>query len=230
MGALCMSEVRFVIANERISSLVREIFSKLPVEERERIGSIISAVTDADLVTAVRPFAFAGRVVHELYFDPRKLSLFGKRERVGAIVAAFIMASLATDTERRFPLDNRALKSRGRQIIVQARRWKYADEVSSFLNEMNFQEDQWKRETTQVSIGKIEKGIKAVTKELENEKDLSRTVTDVRSLLRSNLDVLASWARGDLELCGDAEVKERKQLRYLLAKIKKVRTELASRN
>jgi len=225
-----MSEIRFVMANERINSLVQEIFSKFPAEERERIGTIISAVTCADLVTAVRPFTFAGKVAHELYFDPRKLSLFRKRERVGAIVAAFIIASLATETKRRFPLDNRTLRSRGRQIIDQARRWKYSDEVSSFLNEINFQEDQWKRETTRISIRKIEKGIKAVTKKLENEKDLNRTVTDVRSTLRTNLDVLASWARGDLELCGDAEVKERKQLRYLLAKIKKVRAELVSRN
>ena len=225
-----MSEPRFVIANERISSLIQEIFSKLPAEERGRIGSIISAVTDADLVTAVRPFTFAGKVVHELYFDPRKLSLFGKQERVGAIVAAFTIASLTTETKRRFPLDSRTLKSRGRQVIDQARRWKYSGEVSSFLDEMNFQEDQWKRETTQVSIRKIEKGIKAVTKELENEKDLNRAVTDVRSTLRTKLDVLASWARSDLDLCGDAEVKERKRLRYLLAKIKKVRTELASRN
>jgi len=224
-----MSEVRFVIANETISSLVQETFSKLPAEERGRIGSKISAVTDADIVTAVRPFTFAGKVVHELYFDPSKLRLFNKEQRVGAVMAAFIIASLAQETKGEFPLDNQNLKTRSSQIIKRARHWGYADEVSSFLKEMNFQEGEWSREVTQVSIRKIEQGIKTVRKELKSEKDLNRKVADVRSTLRDNLDALASWAKSDLELCRDAEVKERKKLHSLQVEINKLRTELVSR-
>ena len=223
-----MTEVRFVIAIQRINSLVQEIFSTLPVEDRLRIGSIISAVTDADLVTAVRPFMFRGKVVHELCFDTNKLRLFDKNQKVGAVVAAFIIASLSLETKGRFPLDSQTLRTRSGEIMARARRWKYANAVSGFLKALNSQEDQWNREVTQVSIRKIEQGIQAVEKKLRGKKGLNKRGADVRSTLRTDLDVLASWAKNDLQLCSDAEGKEKEKLHSLLMEIKKLKRDLAS--
>jgi hypothetical protein len=219
----------FSIRNEETNHYVKQVFNTLPIKERKQVNSIIAAVTDADLTTAIRPFGFGGKVVHELYFDPNKLRRFDKNQKVGAVVAAFIIASLSLETKGRFPLDNRTLRTRSGEIMNRARRWRYAGAVSSFLKALNFQEDEWNREVTEVSIKKIEEGIRAVKKKLKSEKDLNRKVTDIRSTLRTDLDLLASWARNDLELCSNAEGKEKEKLYSFLIETKNLKREVASR-
>jgi hypothetical protein len=221
--------VLFSIRNQETNQLVKRVFDTLPTDERKQVDTIISAVTDADLTTAIRPFGFGGKVIHELYFDPNKLHLFDRNQKVGTIVAAFIIASLSLETKGKFPLDNQTLRTRSGEIMDRARRWKHGRAVSSFLKALNLQEDQWNREVTQVSIKKIEQGIRAVEKKLKSEKDLNRKVADVRSTLRNDLVMLASWAKNDIELCSNLEGKEKKKLNSLLVEIKQLKRELASR-
>jgi hypothetical protein len=107
-------------------------------------------VTDADLTTAVRPFSFGGKVVHELYFDITKLRFFLKEEKIGAIVSAFIIALLAQYSRSRgdsspFPLSDQSLVTNQNLITRYAKHLKYRREVSSFLTRCNDLENQWRR-------------------------------------------------------------------------------------
>jgi hypothetical protein len=140
---------------EATNSLVREVFKRLPVQERRRIEPVIAAVTDDDLPTAVRPFMFGGKVVHELYFDPPKLRFFVKSEKIGAIVSPFITAPLAKESEARIKraiaLSDQALSDHANLIIRRAKRWKYGRQVSAFLRRLKTLEDEWKEEFSQLS-------------------------------------------------------------------------------
>lgn len=71
------------------------MFRKLSPKERKLVEVGIVAITNNDLVTAVRPFMFGGKVVHELYLDPSKLLFYTRKEKIGAVVSALIIAILA---------------------------------------------------------------------------------------------------------------------------------------
>lgn len=107
-----MSRILFAINHEPTKCLIKDVFRTLPVQERSGMESSIAAVTDDDLPTAVRPFMFGGKVIHELYFDPAKLLFFVRREKVGAVVSAFTISSLANESEPRIgeeiPLSDQA--------------------------------------------------------------------------------------------------------------------------
>lgn len=143
-----MNELLFAVTTEATNSLVERIFRGLPVQERERIQSSIAAVTDDYLPTAVRPFMFGGKVVHELYLDPEKLRFFVKHERIGAIVSAFIIASLAQESKQRIEeeasLFDQVLWLHRQLVLQHAKRWRYAREVSAFLNRLKILEDEWR--------------------------------------------------------------------------------------
>lgn len=87
--------MQFAVSHSQIIELIKDILGKLPARERNNVENTIAAVTEANLVTAVRPFMFGGRIVHELYFDPSKLLFFTMQERNGAVVSALIIAYLA---------------------------------------------------------------------------------------------------------------------------------------
>ena len=62
-SCLVRENMIFSIYNEQTNRLVKGIFMGLPQKERRRVSAVISAVTDANLTTAVRPFSFGGKVV-----------------------------------------------------------------------------------------------------------------------------------------------------------------------
>ena len=100
------------------------------------------AVTDADLTTAVRPFMFGGKIVHELYFDPTKLLFFTREEKVGAVVSAFAISYLAEHGD--VPLSDQSLRTHAEQIIQYGKRLNYEGEVSRFLRRFKTLEDEWR--------------------------------------------------------------------------------------
>jgi len=135
--------MQFVIADTQTGCLVSDVFRKLPARERKRVESKIAAITNSDLVTAVRPFMFGGRVVHELYFDPCKLVFFSRQEKLGAVISAFAIASLARDGA--VPLSDQALRTHTSQIIQYGRSLKYGSEISAFLRRVRILEDDWRK-------------------------------------------------------------------------------------
>ena len=137
--------MQFALGHRQTSSLVNEVFRKLPAKERKSIETGIAAVTDTDLVTAVRPFMFGGRVIHELYFDPSKLLFYTRQEKIGAVVSAFIISSHAHNSN--VPLSDQSLRTHAKQIIEYGKRWKYGCEVSAFLGRCMTLEDEWRRDS-----------------------------------------------------------------------------------
>jgi len=112
---------------------------------------MIGAITEDDLPTAVSPFMFGGKVVHELYFDHSKLVFFTKPERIGVIASALIIASLAAKSEGnvngKLPLSDQLIAEHPELIVRRARNWKYGREVSTFLTRLNELEDEWRQPT-----------------------------------------------------------------------------------
>jgi len=137
-----MSQILFAVDDESTRSLLAVTFHKLPVQERTHIKSIIAAVTDADLTTAIRPFSFGGKVVHELYFDPAKMLFFDRQEKIGAVVSAFIISCLAQNGH--VPLSDQTLRTHTKMIMRYAKRLKYGAEVSAFLRRYTALEDEWR--------------------------------------------------------------------------------------
>jgi hypothetical protein len=137
----------FSIYNEQTNRLVKGIFMDLPQRERRRVSAVISAVTDARLTTAVRPFSFGGKVVHEIYFDTDKLRFFLHEEKVGAILSAFIIAMLVNDSgPHNLPLSDQSLITYAGRVIQCARHLKRRKEVSSFLQRCINLENQWRED------------------------------------------------------------------------------------
>jgi hypothetical protein len=137
--------MQIAIDHHPTNSLVADIFRKLPHKERRRVETEIAAVTDTDLPTAIRPFMFGGKVVHELYFDPAKLVFFIGGEKSGAVVSAFIISILAHDAGA--PLSDQSLRTHPRLIIRYAKRLKYGPEVSTFLRRFEACESEWRRDS-----------------------------------------------------------------------------------
>jgi hypothetical protein len=135
--------MQFLIADTQTSCLVSDLFRRLPARERKHVESKIAAITNSDLVTAVRPFMFGGRVVHELYFDPFKLMFFTRQEKIGAVISAFAIASLAHDGA--VPLSDQALRTHTSQIIRYGRSLKHGTEISAFLRRLRILEDDWRK-------------------------------------------------------------------------------------
>ena len=129
--------MQIVVDHRQTSYLVDEVFRKLPAKERKRVQTRIAAVIDSDLVTAVRPFMFGGKVVHELYFDPAKLLFFTRQEKIGAIVSALIISLLAKNA----PSDQ-MVRTHRKETIQYAKRLKYGTEVSAFLRRINTLENE----------------------------------------------------------------------------------------
>ena len=140
-----VSPVLLEICNRPANTFVKHIFDGLPALEQNKVKSVVAAVTDSNLTTAVRPFSFNGKIVHELYFDTDKLLFFLKDEKVGAVVSAMIIASLAS--EKRMPLSSQALMTHAKLILRAANRLKYGRQVSAFLRRLKSLEDQWRNET-----------------------------------------------------------------------------------
>ena len=137
--------MQLVIDHNQTGWLVDEVFRSLPAKERKLVESRITAITDSDLVTAVRPFMFGGKVVHELYFDPSKLLFFTSLEKIGAIVSAFAISCLAQNDD--VPLSDQTVRTHAKQIIQYGRRLKYDSEVSAFLRRLNTLENEWRRDS-----------------------------------------------------------------------------------
>lgn len=137
--------MQFAISDNAVSELVNYVFRTLPAKEREHVENKIAAVTDADLTTAVRPFMFGGRVVHELYFDPSKLLFFTREEKIGAVVSAFVISSLAQNGD--VPLSDQTLRTHDELIMRSANRLKYGTEVSLFLRRFMTLENEWRQNT-----------------------------------------------------------------------------------
>jgi len=134
--------MQVVVKNAQTCFLIEQVLRKLSVEERELVEHRIKAITDCDLVTAVRPFMFGGKVIHELYFDPSKLAFFADQEKIGAVLSAFIIASLA---ERGLlKLSDQELRTHPDLIAREARSLKHANEVSAFLSKFAHLEDEWR--------------------------------------------------------------------------------------
>jgi hypothetical protein len=144
-----VSRILFAVAPEKLNCMAKSIFKRLPAEARRRIESSIAAVTDGDHPTAVRPFMFGGKITHELYFDLVKLRFLAKHEKIGAIISAFIIASLAGGSGKgageRVPLSDQALFDYADLIVRGAREWKSGSEVSAFLRRLKTMEDEWRR-------------------------------------------------------------------------------------
>ena len=138
--------MQFAVGHQQTSHLVSGIFRKLPAGERKLIEDEIAAVTDTDLTTAVRPFMFGGKIVHELYFDPAKLLFFTREEKVGAIVSAFAISYLAKSGDA--PLSDQSLRTHAEQIIQYGKRLKCGGEVARFLRRLRSLEDEWRRDSS----------------------------------------------------------------------------------
>lgn len=132
--------MQFAVSHVQTNYLINDIFRKLPADERKHVEAKIAAVTDSDLTTAVRPFMFGGKVVHELYFDPSKLLFFTRQEKIGAIVSALIISSLAQKGD--IPLSDQTARTHTRLIIRYAGSLKYGAEVSAFLRRFIALEDE----------------------------------------------------------------------------------------
>jgi hypothetical protein len=129
------------------NQFVKRIFMSLPREEQRRVSAAISAVTDDCLTTAIRPFSFGGRVVHEIYFDLDKLRFFLNEEKVGAVLSAFIIAILVYDSgSRSFPFSDESLITYAGRVIQYAKHLKRRKEVSSFLYRSMDLENQWRKD------------------------------------------------------------------------------------
>ncbi len=135
----------FAVGHPQTGHLVGEVFRHLPTKERKLVETKVAAVTDTELVTAVRPFMFGGKLVHELCFDPSKLLFFTKQEKVGAIVSAFLISCLAENGA--VPLSDQTLRTHAGLIIRYAKRMKYGREVSLFLRRFTILEDEWRRDS-----------------------------------------------------------------------------------
>jgi len=144
-----MNRIVFALTHESANALLRRIFGGIPIQERRRITSVLGAVTEKALPTAVRPFMFGGKIVHELYFDPEKMRFFVRREKIGAIVSAFIIASLTRESEPRtetgIALSDQTLMDHTSLIVRHAKLWKFGDEVSAFLRRLKVLEDEWRQ-------------------------------------------------------------------------------------
>jgi hypothetical protein len=139
-----MKQTCFAVCDRSTNSLVRNTFEMLPRRERERISSVITAVTDKSLPTAVRPFMFQGKTVHELYFDSEKMLFFTKMEKIGCTLSAMIIACLAS--EKKLPLSDQALMEHSGLITKYAKRLNHSHEVSAFIARLKMLEDGWKKE------------------------------------------------------------------------------------
>jgi hypothetical protein len=137
------------MTDESTNSMAERIFARLPSGERSRIGATIAVVTDKSLPTAVRPFMFGAKVVHELCFDTEKLWFFVKDEKIGAIVSAFVIASLSEKSKqqarRDFLFSDQSLIERRDLIIERAKRWNYGRQVSAFLERLVRIEKEWRQ-------------------------------------------------------------------------------------
>lgn len=136
--------MQFAVSHHATSQLVKGVFQSLPVKLRNGVENEIGAVTDTKLVTAVRPFMFGGRVIHELYFDPDKLLFFTMREKIGAVLSALIIAELA-DKQSVALSDN--VEDRSNLILREAKRLKYGRQVSAFLRRIKTLEAEWREST-----------------------------------------------------------------------------------
>jgi hypothetical protein len=133
--------MQFEVGNHSTRVLVSDVFRELPLKVRRGVEAKLAAVTDTELVTAVRPFMFGGRVVRELYFDPSKLLFFNKREKIGAVMSAFIISYLAQRYD--VPLSDQTLRTHHSLILRYAKRLRCRVEVSAFLRRTFELEDEW---------------------------------------------------------------------------------------
>jgi hypothetical protein len=127
--------LELAVSDRQTHDLIRDILRNFAARERNQVENVIAAVTDADLVTAVRPFMFGGRIVHELYFDRSKLLFFTMEEKIGGAVSALIIAYLAH--KKVVPLSDQALMNHSKLVFREAKRLHYASQVSAFLQSQN---------------------------------------------------------------------------------------------
>jgi len=212
--------MELAIADGQTNSLVADLFQTLPDEDCRRVISSIVAVTDAELTTAVRPFGFGGKVVHELHFNPSKLKLFSTKQRTGAVLTAFAVCCLTEETSGKFPLSNQILAARRRRTIAKrAIRWNRVREVSSFLNEVMSQERERGRKILLQQLQKSEKTIAMIKKKMSSQKDFRNTI----EFLTTTLEVEEWMARSEFKLFGpDAGKEEKERFRRLLSEIREV--------
>jgi hypothetical protein len=140
----------FSLRNEQANQFIRRIFDTFPRREQRQVESVISGVVDAELTTAIRPFGYGGKVIHEAYFDLAKLRFFLKQEKIGAIISAFIIPLLVKQSQldADFPaisLSNQLLVTNPDLITQYAKNLNYHKEVFSFLTRCNDLENQWRR-------------------------------------------------------------------------------------
>jgi hypothetical protein len=134
--------MRFEIHDYRTNALVNKIFRTLTKAQRVSIESMIGAVTDDKLVTAIRPFMFSGKILHELYFDPDKLVFFNNQEKIGAVLSALIISCLAKKGS--LTMSDQELLAHPELIAREGRRWKHGEEVSAFVERLRGLEDEWR--------------------------------------------------------------------------------------
>jgi hypothetical protein len=101
-----LGKVLVALRDQPTKSLTRTVLAALSAKDRESAEATVTAVVQSSLPTVARPFTFGGKVTHELILEPGKLASFSKRERIGAVVSAFIIASLQDLSQR--PISNEA--------------------------------------------------------------------------------------------------------------------------
>lgn len=139
--------LRLSLGEPSYSSLM-EMFKRFPIRERRSIESIIQAITDNDLPTAVRPFMFHGKIAHELYFDNEKMWMLTNEEKLGAAASALIISYLAERSRGKdgngVPLDDQLVMTQADIMMREAKRLKCETEVSAFLKRVKALEDEWR--------------------------------------------------------------------------------------
>jgi hypothetical protein len=123
------------------------MFKRFPIAERRSVESIIQAITDTHLPTAVRPFMFRGKIAHELYFDNEKMWMLTNKEKLGAVASALIISCLAEQSQEKGGngiLDDQLVMTQSNIIMREAKRLKCDTEVSAFLKKVKALEDEWR--------------------------------------------------------------------------------------
>ena len=125
-----MKPLYIAMGNTELERQFTRLFGTLSASDQGKIKSKIMAVGDGFLESAHCPFLFYGRFAHELILEPRKLRPFTPRERVGALVSAFMICVLAA--EGKVPLTDRSLKKHPKRILEKSRENGYQGYVSAF--------------------------------------------------------------------------------------------------
>jgi hypothetical protein len=129
--------------DRQTANIITGVLGELSPTERRILETEVVAIADRELVTAVRPFMFGGMVVHELYLDSAKLLFYTTREKIGAIVSAFIIVLLSR--KGNVPFSDQSLRTHAKQINRYGKRLKYGDEVTAFLRRVTNLEDEWRK-------------------------------------------------------------------------------------